>query len=177
MAGKLHPKTLSSIDEHGLHGDGGGLYLRVSPTGARSWILRVVVQGKRRDLGLGPLELVTLKEARETAQQWRKVAREGGDPAQAFATRPPVPPFAETARTVHVAACSRNGKHQARRLATLEKHAFPLIGDRRVDEVDRSHVLEILAPIWVSIPETARRVRQRIGAAPDWGARPVTARA
>ncbi|MAS42727.1 MAG: integrase [Rhodobacteraceae bacterium] len=171
MSGRLHPKSLTTLEKRGLHGDGGGLYLRVGPTGARSWILRIVVQGRRRDLGLGALELVSLKEAREKAQQWRKVAREGRDPAQVFAVLPPVPTFAEAARTVHashVAASSRNGKHQAQWLSTLEKHAFPLIGDKRVDEVDRSHVLEVLSPIWLAVPETARRVRQRIGAVLDW---------
>ena len=89
MSGRLHPKSLTTLEKRGLHGDGGGLYLRVGPTGARSWILRIVVQGRRRDLGLGALELVSLKEAREKAQQWRKVAREGRDPAQVFAVLPP----------------------------------------------------------------------------------------
>lgn len=68
----------------------------------------------------------------------------------------------------HVAASSRNGKHQAQWIATLEKHVFPRIGEIRVNEVDRGHVLDVLAPIWLETPETARRVRQRIGAVLDW---------
>src|SRR5688572_30523877 len=108
-----------------MHGDAGGLYLRVGPTGAKSWILRTVVHGKRRDLGLGSVALVGLAEAREKARSLRKVARDGGNPETArgrtFLT------FAEAARTVHenLVPTWRNAKHAETWLATVRTHAFP----------------------------------------------------
>ncbi len=77
---KLTARKVETLKIAGLHGDGGGLYLSVKSSGAKSWILRTVVHGRRRDLGLGSASLVTLAEAREKARTLRKVAREGGDP-------------------------------------------------------------------------------------------------
>ena len=77
---KLTARKVETLKVAGLHGDGGGLYLSVKSSGAKSWILRTVVHGQRRDLGLGSASLVTLAEAREKARTLRKVAREGGDP-------------------------------------------------------------------------------------------------
>ena len=77
---KLTARRVDSLKAPGMHLDGDGLYLRIGPSGGRSWILRTVVYGHRRDFGLGSASLVTLAEARETARQLRKVARAGGDP-------------------------------------------------------------------------------------------------
>src|SRR5918996_1084176 len=81
-----HPdKALSAvrvraISEPGRYADGNGLYLVVDPSGAKRWVLRTVVRGKRRDIGLGGLRVVSLAEARETAIAYRKLARSGGGP-------------------------------------------------------------------------------------------------
>lgn len=77
---KLSARKVESLREPGMYADGDALYLRIGPTGAKSWILRTVVHGRRRELGLGGASLVTLAEAREKARALRKVAREGGGP-------------------------------------------------------------------------------------------------
>lgn len=159
------------IKSPGRHADGGGLYLFVEPTGARRWVLRTVVQGRRRDIGLGSARLVSLLEAREKAALYRKTAREGGDPiAQHRHVHAVVPTFKEAARLVHAAHAPgwRNQKHAAQWMSTLEQYAFPYFGDRRVDQVDAADVLRALTPIWLDKPETARRVRQRVRAVFDW---------
>ena len=159
-------KTLS---QPGRYADGNGLYLMVDPSGAKRWVLRTVVQGRRRDLGLGGAQLVSLAEAREKALELRKVARAGGDPV-ADKTRAFVPSFEEAARTArgeHLPAW-KNGKHAAQWLNTLAQYAFPIIGGRTVNEIETPEVRKVLSPIWLSKPETARRVKQRIGTIFDW---------
>ena len=77
----LTTKKVAALNASGMYGDGDGLYLRIGPTGAKSWILRTAVYGRRRNLGIGSCKLVTLAEARDRARSLRKVAREGGDPS------------------------------------------------------------------------------------------------
>lgn len=150
----------------GRYTDGGGLYLTVDPSGAKRWLLRIVVRGKRRDFGLGSCSVVSLAEARERADKYRVIARTGGDPteqreaqARVFVT------FDEIAERVHsarVKPTSRNGKHVDQWINTLKKYASPIIGSRPVHLVSRSDIMRILEPIWLAKPETARRVRQRL---------------
>ena len=172
-----HPdKALSAvrvraISEPGRYADGNGLYLVVDPSGAKRWVLRTVVRGKRRDIGLGGLRVVSLAEAREQALAYRKLARNGGDPlAERRKERRPIPTFEEAARAVHAehSAAWRNAKHSAQWINTLVQYVLPTMGDRRVDQIETPDVLRVLAPIWLTRPETARRVRQRIGAVLDW---------
>jgi integrase len=156
----------------GRYADGNGLYLVIDPSGARRWLLRIVVHGRRRDIGLGGTQLVSLAEAREKAAAYRKVARDGGDPlgerrqAQAAA----VPTFAEAAERVHAEhkASWKNPKHAQQWINTLRQYACPIIGSRPVDQVRTPDVLNVLTPIWLTKPETARRVRQRIKTVLDW---------
>jgi integrase len=175
-AGKHPEKALTAVAVRqmkvaGRYADGNGLYLVVDPSGAKRWLLRTVVQGKRRDIGLGGISLVSLSEAREKAAEYRKMAREGGDPLaakrQASVVTPTFKVAAETVHAEHKASWS-NGKHQQQWINTLEQYAYPFIGDRRVDQIDTPDVLKILSPIWLVKPETARRVRQRIGAVMAW---------
>jgi len=172
-----HPdKALSavkvrSLAKPGRYADGNGLYLNVDPSGAKRWVLRVVVRGKRRDIGLGGLSLVSLAEAREQALAYRKIARTGGDPlAERRRERTVVPTFEQVARSVHAdrSATWKNPKHKAQWINTLTEYAFPALGSRRVDHIDTPDVLTVLSPFWLAKPETARRVRQRIGAVLDW---------
>ena len=159
------------IKTPGRHADGNGLYLLVEPTGAKRWVLRTVVRGRRRDIGLGSARLVLLVEARETAILYRKTARAGGDPiAEHRKPNVTVPTFAEAARLVHQqhAPAWRNPKHAEQWINTLSQYAFPHFGDRRVDEVEPADILRALSPIWLTKPETARRVRQRVRAVFDW---------
>jgi hypothetical protein len=156
----------------GRHADGNGLYLEVDPNGARRWFLRTMVHGQRRDIGLGGLSLVSLAEAREAAARLRKVARAGGDPyAERDREKRASLTFADAARAVHathIVTNNRSGKHVAQWLTTLEKYAFPVIGSKPIHAVDQADVLRVLAPIWTELPETARRVRQRLRTVLDW---------
>lgn len=155
----------------GRRADGGGLYLVVDPSGAKRWVLRTTVAGRRVDMGLGSASLVSLAEAREQALALRKVARSGGDPlATRRQERVVVPTFEQAARHVYEShkATWRNKEHARQWLASLEAHAFPSIGRLPVDQVGTAEVLRCLSPIWLTTHETARRLRQRIGVVLDW---------
>ena len=182
----LKAKQISKA-KPGRHSDGRGLYLLVKPTGTRSWVLRVQHNGHRRDIGLGSVALeqipyvedvpiirrrsLTLAEAREKARIGRELARAGLDPRTEWTIEEKVVPTFETAAKEYhrqVAKAWRNGKHGAQWIKTLETHAFPIIGKRRIDGIDAPDIQRVLMPIWLSIPETARRVRQRIGVVLDY---------
>jgi integrase len=155
----------------GRHGDGGGLFLVVSDTGSRKWVLRIQTNGKRRDLGLGSANNVPLAEAREAADDMRRAFRRGEDPvADRRRARGAVPTFREAAEMVHKEhrPSWKNPKHAAQWLSTLEAYAFPRLGDTLVNRIDGPMVRDVLAEIWLIIPETARRVRQRIGTVLDF---------
>ena len=160
---------VKAVGEPGRHADGNGLYLVVEPSGAKRWILRTVVQGRRRDIGLGGAGLVSLAEARDRAFVLRKVARAGGDPV-AEKARGRVPTFAEAAQVAHRehVVAWKSQKHGAQWINTLREYAFPRIGARRVDQIETSEVLKVLSPIWMTKPETARQVKQRIRTVLDW---------
>ena len=154
----------------GRHADGNGLYLFVQPSGTRSWIQRLLVRGRRRELGLGSLALVPLAEAREKALTNRKLARQGGDPLAEKRRSQAVPTFAEAAMRVleQKRAGWRNPRHPREWLSSLRRFAFPRIGKVPVSEVTSADVLEILTPIWHQQAPTARRVRQRLRAVLEW---------
>lgn len=166
----LTVKALGTITKPGRVADGGGLYLLVAPGGSKSWMLRTVVKGKRCDIGLGSVALVSLAEARDAAHNLRKIARAGGDP---LATRRqeqrPVPTFEEAAKSVHAvrAAGFRNEKHGRQWLASLGD-AFSAFGAKRVDAVSSADILAALTPSWQAKPETSRRVLQRIRVIFQW---------
>ena len=170
--GALTARFVATVTEPGRYGDGPGghgLRLVVTPNGARCWIQRLVIRGKRCHLGLGGYPLVTLAVARNKAFENRKLARAGGDPL-ALKRRPDVPTFAKAAARVHEIHGPgwRNPKHAAQWITTLRKYAFPQFGERPVSDVTAQDVMGVLLPIWHSKPETARRVRQRIGTVMRW---------
>ena len=154
----------------GRHADGNGLYLFVQPTGTRSWVQRLVIRGRRRELGLGAAALVPLAKAREQALANRMLARSGGDPLSEKRRVQGVPTFAETAQ--RVLEQKRDGWrgrwHAQNWIRSMERYAFPRIGNRPVSEVNTADVLEILTPIWHVKAETARAVRQRIRSVLEW---------
>lgn len=167
----LSPLRVRNVTDPGRYTDGNGLYLIVEPSGTKRWLLRIVVTGKRRDIGLGGLKLVTLAEAREEAARLRKIARAGGDPlADRRAARRVTPTFEEAAQQVHDAHKQswRNPKHAAQWINTLTQYAYPVFGQKQVDQVESADILKALNPIWLSKPETARRVLQRIRTVFDW---------
>ncbi len=155
----------------GFHGDGNCLFLKVEKSGARRWVLRVVINGKRSDIGLGSATLVSLSEAREKALEHRKLARAGEDPLAAKRRSKAIPSFEEAARQVHAHREGgwRNEKHRKQWLASFENHVFPYIGSKRIDRVDSADILHALDHIWTTKAETGRRIKQRIGTVLDWG--------
>jgi integrase len=155
----------------GRYADGNGLYLVVDPSGARRWLLRLVIEGRRRDLGLGSATLFPLSEVREKAQAYRKTARQGSDPVRERKRASTVAPtFSKAAETVHKSRAPgfKNAKHAAQWISTLRTYANPTIGELRIDLIATPDILRLIGPIWLSKPETARRVLQRISTVFDW---------
>ena len=163
---KLTVATVKAVTRPGLYGDGGTLYLSVAPGGSKSWVQRLTVQGRRRDIGLGGFPLVSLAEARRKAFANRRWARAGGDP-RAGTRNAGVPTFQEAARTVFAAHTPRQRSTQ-NWLQSLERHALPHIGALPVDRISQADVLRILTPIWGTRRETARRVRRRVRTVLRW---------
>jgi integrase len=168
----LHVKQLGGLPQ-GMHSDGDGLYLQVTNTG-RSWIMRYQLSGRRREMGLGSLEDVSLAKAREKVRQVRHLLLDGVDPieqrrqaaaAQRLAEAKAVT-FKDAADTYIKANRDgwRNPKHAAQWPATLKTYAYPKLGKLPVAAIDTDLVLKVLEPIWRKKPETASRVRGRIEA-------------
>lgn len=169
--GQLSATRIRTLTEPGRYPDGDGLTLNVGSAGARSWVLRAQSGGTRRDYGLGSFKTMSLAEAREAATLIRKQLSQGIDPiAERKKARDVIPTFRDAAAQVHAEhkAGWKNGKHQAQWLTTLENYAFPALGDRLVSEIEGPAIRDVLAAIWLSKPETARRVRQRVGTVLDW---------
>lgn len=149
----------------GRHADGKGLYLMVRPSGSRSWVLRAQVEGKRQDFGLGSAAVVKLTEARTKAAELRASLKSGEEIGpRVRPTKVITPTFSEAAEACHKAIKGgwRNQHHSDSWLASLDNHIFPHIGGLRVDEVTSAKVRDTLEPIWLAIPETARRILQRV---------------
>lgn len=166
----LSAQFVKSARTPGKYFDGHGLYLRVDANGSRFWVQRIVVRGKRCELGLGSPSLVSLSDARAAALDNRRLARAGGDPLQAKKEAQAVLSFEDAARRVHAMHLPtwRNEKHGHDFINSLETYAFPKLGKLKVADVSTADVLAVLAPIWTEKHETARRVRQRIGTVMKW---------
>lgn len=149
----------------GVHGDGSGLYLRVKPSGAKSWVLRVQHLGKREDIGLGgyPADL-SLAEARESAARLRKLARQGVDArADRDKGKVRIPTFAEAVIEAHTALSKGWSERTAAAfLSSLTAHAVPRIGSTRVDFIQSDQVISVLSPLWTTKPAMAKKLRVRI---------------
>lgn len=161
---QLSARKLASLRDPGNYTDGLGLVLRIDDRGNRKWVLRTMVGGRRRDIGLGSAAEVSLGEARERRDAIRREIRGGADPIAAKRRKAEIPEFAALASEIHGSLQGdwRNGKHRGQWLRTLEIYAFPKIGKAKVDAIDGPAIEDILNPIWTQKPETARRVRQRI---------------
>lgn len=179
IASAMSAAIVSKLTEPGLYSVGGvpGLQLRVDPSGARRWVLRVVVGKKRRDVGLGGFPAVPLADARERARRARDTIREGRDPVeerkaarQALIDAQSVLTFDEAARRFlsNKAHEFRSDKHTAQWRATVKTYASPIIGALPVNQVELRHIEAILSPIWIAKTETAKRLRGRIEAVLDW---------
>ena len=170
--GRLTALKVERLKEPGMHADGGGLYLRITAQGARNWVLRYMLNGRPRWMGLGPFALYGLAEARAKALDARRKRHEGIDPIdvrRAERARQRL----DAAKSISFKECAeayiashkagwRNEKHKYQWPATLNSYAYPIIGPLPVQAVDTGLVLKVLEPIWAKKPETASRVRQRI---------------
>jgi integrase len=178
IVGKLKALDIARAKERGYYGDGGGLYLLVGPTGAKSWAFRFRDAGRLREMGLGPLHTIGLAEARQRAQECRRARLDGRDPIETRrAERMAAKLDAAKAMTfkqcaeAYVAAHKagwRNPKHAAQWPSTLGTYVFPVFGSLSVQAIDVGLVMRALEPIWTSKPETAGRVRGRIESVLDW---------
>src|SRR5262245_54852989 len=146
----LSATRVRAVTKPGRYIDGNGLYLIVDQSGAKRWMLRTIIHGKRCDVGLGGLAIVSLAQARDEAARLRKIARAGSDPIGERRARQTVPTFEQAARQVHESQSKsfRNDKHKAQWLATLDTYVFPIFGSRRVDHVESADVLRALSPGW-----------------------------
>lgn len=146
-----------AVKERGKYRADIGLYLVVGAGNSKSWVQRIKILGKRRDIGLGSFPAVSLARARKRAAENRSAVAEGRAPT-VKEVNVSIPTFRETAYKAHEANVPRwkNPKHAKSWIRTLEKHAFPVIGDKAIDSIGVVDVLGVLTPIWAVIPETAR---------------------
>ncbi len=184
IAKELGPLAVKRVTKAGLHPVGGvaGLMLQVSPTGTRSWLLRVKVGSKRREIGLGAFPGVTLALAREKAQTTRDDIANGIDPvAQRAAARQTIVEQQQEEKALawtfqrcaeaYIKAKApgwRSAKHEAQWSATLATYAYPVIGAVLVRNVNITHITTIIEPHWATKNETINRVRNRIESVLDW---------
>jgi integrase len=156
----------------GMHADGAGLYLRVTSDGAKNWVLRYMLDRRPRWMGLGPLSLYGLADARTRALDARRKRHDGIDPIEARRAERARQRL-DAAKAITFKQCAesyiashragwRNEKHKYQWTATLTTFAYPVIGALMVQEVDIALVLKVLEPIWTAKSETASRVRQRM---------------
>ena len=195
LIGKLKALTVARVKKPGMYGDGGGLYLQVTSSGARSWIFRYwteerdatgqivrdemgKVRGRSREMGLGSFNVVNLEHARELAGEYRKLRRQGVDPIE-MRRKAKTEAALSAAKSITFAKCAqdyikshRAGWRSAKNLQqwenTLATYAEPIIGALPVQAVDTALMCKVLEPIWTTKPETASRVRRRIESILDW---------
>jgi integrase len=162
----------------GMHPDGDGLYLSVTAAGVASWSFRYMLQGRAREMGLGPLRDVSLAQARALAHDARHQKRQGIDPLAVRDGRRTTAALA-AARAMSFEACARayitahapgwtNAKHAAQWPSSLETFVYPFFGKLPIASIDTTLVMKALEPLWAKKPTTASRVRGRIESVLDW---------
>ena len=168
---RLTDMQVRKLTAKGRYGDGLGLYLVVEESGSKRWVLRVTINGIRKDRGLGGYPTVTLSKAREEALSMRRMAKQGIDPAVVRReARRVIPTFEEAARQVHADNIPtwKETKAVAQWTNSLENYAFPVIGRMRLNDIRPPDIISVLAPIWVEKHSTANKVRQRMSRVFDW---------
>jgi integrase len=176
----LSAQRVRTLKKPGLYADGGGLYLHVTASGAKSWIFRWSRDRRSRDMGLGTAgdKDVTLAEARDLAANARRLVRGGDDPIEARKAER-LQKRLDAAKGMTFRQCAeayvtahwngwRNARHAKQWPSTLEDYAHPVFGELPVQAVDVGLVMKALEPIWTAKPETASRVRGRIESILDW---------
>lgn len=175
---KLSALHVQKLKKPGYHCDGGGLYIRVTRTGSKSWLFRYTFAQRKRDMGLGAFPSVSLAVARDAAHACRQKLASGIDPIAARHSDRRAAEVAAAGATsfkacadayiaAHDASWS-NAKHRAQWRSTLTRYVFPVIGPLPVNDIDTALVMKILDPLWTQKPETASRVRGRIETILNW---------
>lgn len=177
---RLTPVAVNAKKAPGHYPDGNGLYLQVSESGSKSWVLRFTLNKRSREMGLGSIHDRTLAQARDAARLYRQKLADGIDPIEyrrneraanllATAKRRTFKECANEYRNLHASGW-KNAKHADQWINTLTAYAFPVFGDKDVSAVTKGDILQALEPIWTAKPETASRTKQRIRAVLDWAA-------
>jgi integrase len=175
-AESLSAVAVGRLNEPGMYAVGGvpGLHLRLLPSGAKTWILRVMVEGKRADMGLGGFPAVSLADARAAGKDLRQQIASGGNPVAERhaqrAERAAAQTFAQAAEayiTAHAPGW-KNAKHAAQWRSTLDTYAMPVLGALLARQIELRHILAVLSPIWETKTETASRLRSRMELVLDW---------
>ena len=181
---RLTPGKVQKTTTPGMYADGAGLYLRIGPNGAKSWVYRysdgrtASGQQRHRDMGLGPLHTIGLAEARERARQQRTLRLDGADPITARRHESDAC-VVEAAKAMTFKQCGeafvaahlagwKNPKHAAQWPSTLQTYVYPIFGALPVQAIDTGLVMKAIEQIWTVKPETAGRVRGRIEVILDW---------
>ena len=180
---RLSAMLVSKITAPGYYCDGAGLYLQVSPSGSKSWIFRYRIDGRQREMGLGPLIGLSLAEARTAAATYRKgftkevridhieARQEARSAAAALRAEQRAIPTFDAAARLYIAAHRhewKSAKHAGQWQSTLDAYVGPIFGSMPVNQVDTADVLKALGDIWTEKTETATRVRGRIESVLDW---------
>lgn len=174
----LTARKVETLKTPGLFADGNGLYLQVTAAGAKTWIFRFQIDGRRRDMGLGSAGIVSLADARQVVLDARRMVRDGLDPIEAR-NAAKAAAAVQIARATTFRECAeafiegnqagwRNDKHAAQWSSTLKTYAFPVIGDLPIEAVDTTLVLKVIEPLWSMKTETASRLRGRIETVLDY---------
>jgi integrase len=174
----LSAAAVKALKEPGDYLDGRGLYLQVRSATSKSWLLKYSLDKKAREMGLGPLETVSLSEARNARDRYRKLLKDGVDPIE-YKKAERAAKALERAKTITFKeACAKyieakreewkSRKHEIRWDSALSLYAFPVIGDLSVRDIDDGLVVRVLQPIWTAKLETATRVRSRMKSVLDW---------
>lgn len=168
----LNANKIKSMNEAGMFSDGKGLYLKITKSGTKSWIHRYKLKGRRRDMGLGTLDTVSLKEARGIVTDNHKLIDKWIDPidARKKLEQAETLTFDECAEQVIASKESgwKNPKSSQQWKNSLKTYASPILGNISIDQISTEHVLEVLKPIWTTKNVTATRVRERIEDILNW---------
>jgi integrase len=175
---RLSALSVGRIKAPGRYADGGGLYFQVCSNGGRSWVFRFMLNGKRREIGLGSINDISLAEARKRAAECRRLKAEAVDPIEARRSERKAAEL-EAARALTFKECAeayieahrpswRNDKHAAQWPNSLGTYVYPTFGSQSVQDIDTTLVMKVLEPLWTSKPTTAARLRGRIENILDW---------
>lgn len=158
---RLSARAVQTLKEPGRHADGNGLYLHVDPSGAKRWVFVFQWHSRRKEMGLGPVDIVSLADARDARENARKLVYQGVNPIEARRRATEAPTFKAMADELIPGLALKNEKHRDQWRMTVNEYAKPL-HKLRVNDIDTDDVVSTLRPIWNEIPDTAQRLRGRI---------------